>query len=335
MACESGIREISGITPDAIPPELLTATEPAVLRGLVAEWPCVRAAARGKAGIIEYLSGYCRDQDVLAFRGPAEIDGRFFYNEDLSGLNFERITTRLSAMLDRFAESEGGSDSACYYIGSTPVDACFPGFRSDNDIALGEAGPVVSFWMGQRTRIAAHFDSPSNVACVTAGRRRFTIFPPDQIGNLYVGPLDFTPAGQAISLVDFAQPDFQRFPRFQEALEHASVVELLPGDALYLPGMWWHHVEGLDDFNMLINYWWTAGGAHGGNPVNALIHALITIRELPPEQRDAWRTQFEYYIFDKDPGAFAHIPAERRGILGELDATAVGQLRAMLRNKLA
>ncbi|MFX6149073.1 cupin-like domain-containing protein, partial [Acinetobacter baumannii] len=84
----------------------------------------------------------------------------------------------------------------------------------------------------------------------------FTLFPPDQFGNLYLGPLDNTPAGRAVSMVDFAEPDFAAHPRFREALAHAQVAELEPGDAIFIPSMWYHHVEGRSAFNVLINYWW-------------------------------------------------------------------------------
>ena len=95
---------------------------------------------------------------------------------------------------------------------------------------------LASLWIGNRTRTAAHFDLPQNIACVISGRRRFTVFPIGQLPNLYVGPLDFTPAGQAISLVDFHAPDFERYPRFREALRHAQVAELEPGDARGIMG---------------------------------------------------------------------------------------------------
>jgi hypothetical protein len=214
------------------------------------------------------------------------------------------------------------------------VDAAFPGFRLDNDIGLQAQNPLVSIWMGSRTRIAAHFDTPDNIACVVSGRRRFTLFPPDQLANLYIGPLDFTPAGQAISLVDFHRPDYSRFPRFEKALQSAQMAELQPGDAIYIPSMWWHHVEALDTFNVLVNYWWRGGAAGMGTPLDALVHALLCLKGLPREQRKAWRGIFDHYIFEDNPDGFSHIPQRSLGILGQLDQTVARQLRAMLRSKL-
>jgi len=268
------------------------------------------------------------------FKGEPEIEGRFFYNDDMSGFNFGRLNSTFETMLNLFASLAGSDEEPSYYIGSTSVDLALPGFRAENDIALGAGNPLVSIWMGNRTRIAAHFDNPSNIACVAAGRRRFTVFPPEQLNNLYVGPLDFTPAGQAISLVDFKQPDLQRFPRFEEALQHARVAELDPGDALYLPSLWWHHVEALDTFNVLVNYWWRDNATIPGTPMDVLIYALLNIRGLSAADKQSWKKVFDHYIFDEQPGAFDHIPDASLGILGDLDATTTKQLRTILRRKL-
>ena len=184
--------------------------------------------------------------------------------------------------------------------------------------------------IGNRTRIAAHYDIPDNVACVAVGRRRFTLFPPDQLRNLYIGPIDVTPAGQSISLVDFHDPDFERFPGFRDALEHAQVAELEPGDAIFIPGMWWHHVEGLDDLNVLVNYWWRDVPAFLGNPLDALNHALLSIRDLPREQRDIWRDVFEHYVFGDENEAVSHIPPNARGVLSAVTDESARRLRALL-----
>jgi len=175
---------------------------------------------------------------------------------------------------------------------------------------------------------------PDNLACVIAGRRRFTLFPPEQVANLYVGPLDFTPAGQAISLVDFARPDFDRYPRFAQALAHAQVVELAPGDALFIPGLWWHHVEALEPLNVLVNYWWRRSPAYMDSPMNALMLAIMTVRELPEHERRAWQQMFAHYIFEADEQTAQHVPAHARGVLSPMDANATRSLRARLLKRL-
>ena len=93
------------------------------------------------------------------------------------------------------------------YVGSTLIDGYFPGFRKDNDLGFAAHGidPPPSIWIGNRTMASCHFDAPNNIACCVVGRRRFTLFPPEQIFNLYPGPLEPTPGGQAVSLVELRQ----------------------------------------------------------------------------------------------------------------------------------
>ena len=282
------VRELSGLRPSDLGPEILASTEPLLLRGLVDDWPMVQAARSSQQAADAYLRRFYRDATVGAMLGAPEIEGRYFYNEDLSGVNFYPVRVRLDTVLAELEKHRGTEPPPSIYVGSTTIDTCLPGFRAENDVDLGARNALASIWIGNRTRIAAHYDLPDNLACVAAGQRRFTLFPPKQLENLYVGPLDFTPAGQAISLVDFARPDYGKYPRFAEALAHAQVAEMAPGDALFIPSMWWHHVEALDRFNVLVNYWWRQSPDYMDTPTNALMHALMTVRDLPPEQRKAW-----------------------------------------------
>src|SRR3546814_16722548 len=94
-----------------------------------------------------------------------------------------------------------------------------------------------------------------NVACCVAGRRRFTLFPPDQLANLYPGPFELTPAGTPVSMVDPFAPDLDRYPRFAEAGRHTSEAPLTPGDALYLPSLGWHGVESLAQASIPVHHW--------------------------------------------------------------------------------
>jgi len=328
------VAELRGVGPDALTPRILESTQPLILRGLVGGWPLVAAARTSQQAADAYLRRFYRGANVVAMLGRPEIDGRFFYNEDLSGFNFFPANVRLDGVLEELEDHRNDERPPAIYVGSTAIDTCLPGFRAENDVDLQGRDALASIWIGNRTRIAAHYDLPDNLACVAAGRRRFTLFPPEQVANLYVGPLDFTPAGQAISLVDFRQPDLVRFPRFAEAQKHGQVAELEAGDALFIPSTWWHHVEALERFNVLVNYWWRQSPGYMDTPTNALMHAIMTVRDLPPAQRDAWRALFNHYVFDQDEQTAAHIPPAARRVLAPLDADGTRALRAQLLKRM-
>jgi hypothetical protein len=330
----SSVREIKGLGPQDLDDVILQSTQPLILRGLISSWPIVQAGLSSDQDAAAYLRRFYRDANVVAMLGEPEMKGRFFYNDDLSGFNFFPVNTNLRAVLGEIEDHRHDETPPAIYVGSTTVDTCLPGFRSENDIGLGERDPLMSIWIGNQTRIAAHYDLPDNIACVAAGHRRFTLFPPNQLSNLYIGPLDLTPAGQAISLVDFVNPDCVKFPKFADALQHAQVAELAPGDALFIPSMWWHHVEALDRFNVLVNYWWRQSPDYMDTPTNALMLALLSVRDLPPEQRQAWQELFRHYVFEADEKQLAHIPPQARGVLAPLDADAARILRAHLIKKM-
>ena len=334
LASAEPIREIAGLGPRSLDATILESTEPLVLRGLVSSWPMVQAGLQSAGAGAGYLLRHYRGAEIVAMLGAPDIDGRYFYNEDLSGFNFAAVRARLDQILAELSEHAGDDKPPAIYVGSTTIDTALPGFRDENDVDLGGRDALASIWIGNATRIAAHYDLPDNLACVAAGHRRFTLFPPDQLRNLYIGPLDFTPAGQAISLVDFKQPDRARFPRFADAMEHARVAELGPGDAIFIPSMWWHHIEAQDRFNVLVNYWWRQSPEYMDTPTNVLMHAILSVRDLPPEQRRAWQELFRHYVFEADDATAAHIGEPARRLLGPMDPDRARALRAMLLQKM-
>ena len=320
--------------PGRLPDGVLESERPLLLKDLVAEWPLVEAAKQSANAAASYLREFYNGKPGTVSVGPPEIDGRIFYNDDLSDFNFVMRRARLDAFLDALRQHRGDDKPPVHYVGSTTVDYILPGIREHNDLSLGDVEPLVSIWLGNQTCIAAHFDVPDNVACVVAGRRRFTLFPPDQLENLYVGPLDYAPAGQSISLVDLREPDFEKFPRFRTALQHAQVADMQPGDALFIPSMWWHHVLGLESFNVLINYWWRSVPDWMGNPMDVLNHALLSIRDLPDAQRKIWQNIFAHYVFEPDDEVVAHIPEGARGVMAPIDEPTARKLRGLLLKRL-
>jgi hypothetical protein len=305
------------------------AREPFVLRGLVADWPLVEAGRQSARAARQHLLDHARDRPFAVSIGPPGHDGRLFYDPD-KAMNFRTGTGKLPDIFAGIDTAEDQGETRTVYLASIDIPSHFDGLDAANPIDLGAREPFKSIWIGTRTRIAAHNDFPDNLACCAVGRRRFTLFPPDQFPNLYLGPIDNTPAGRAVSLVDFDAPDLAAHPRFVEAMAHAQTVELGPGDAIFIPSMWWHHVEGLDPFNILVNYWWRDTPAWLGQPQGALNHAILAIRDLPAADKAMWRDLFDHYVFANDGSVTDHIPEPGRGVLAPLTAETAGQLRAYL-----
>jgi len=232
--------------------------EPAVLKGLVADWPVVSVAYRGDRELADYLVAQAIPNPIASVRGEADIEGRFHYTEDVRKLNFERVMMPLEKFLAQLIAEAGRERPAALAAQGMVVPKWLPNFMAQHRLSLLPPMVVPRMWIGNAVKVATHSDELENIACVVAGRRRFTVFPPEQLGNLYMGPFELTPAGTPISMVHVTDPDFDRYPKFATALEAAYYAELEPGDAVYIPYQWYHHVESLDHLNILVNYWWDA-----------------------------------------------------------------------------
>src|SRR5690606_29747225 len=163
LANSHKVQELTGVDPRALPDDVLQSTQPLVLKGLVADWPMVRAGLEPDQSAIDYIRRFYRDATVGALLGAPDIEGRFFYNEDLSGFNFKPVKLKLDVMLDEVERHNDAVKPPAIYVGSTTVDTCLPGFRGENDLGFGDRQPLASIWIGNRTRIAAHHDLPDNV----------------------------------------------------------------------------------------------------------------------------------------------------------------------------
>ncbi|HEY0623933.1 cupin-like domain-containing protein [Sphingomonas sp.] len=309
------MEEIEGEDRASVAAAIAAADRPVAIRGLAARWPAVRAAREGDEGIAAYLSARDTGRPLTVMVAPPQIEGRYFYDEALRGLNFETERMPMRGLLDRLLALRGQMHAPSLYAGSTPTRESVARFAAENPLAIDTQGVDPRIWVGNASRIAPHYDMAANIAVVVAGWRRFILFPPGQIANLYVGPVERTVAGQPTSMVDPDHPDLERFPRYAEAQRHAQTVELESGDAIYIPPMWWHHVRATGDLNVLVNYWF--GQPADRYPFAALMLALHSIRDLPDAERQAWRAWFDHYVFGEGAhDAAAHLPPHARGVLG-------------------
>lgn len=311
--------------------EVLPERQPVVLRGQVAHWPSVAAGASGDRAVAAYLSRFAGGKPLDVMIGQPSAKGRFFYADDtLETFNFNRQQVPLDAFIRELLRlsEQNIEDPHTLYANSADARDHLPGWEADNRIDLPVDHAPARLWIGNQTVVATHYDTSFNVACVVAGRRRFTLFPPEQLANLYVGPLDRTLAGPPTSLVDPEAPDLARYPRFADAQKTMMIAELGPGDAIVIPPLWWHHVRAIDQFNVLVNYWWDH---QSGAAFLALIHAVMSVRDLPAAEKAAFENWYHHLVFSGNASEAAdHLPESARSVLGPASPGRTERLRSFL-----
>jgi cupin-like protein len=303
----------------------VAAAKPLVIKGLIEHWPALAAGRESPAALNRYLKSLDSGLPGTVMEAPASAEGRFGYSADMRELTFSKRSQGISETLDRIERQIGRPHASTIALQMLPLATHLPDFVAQNPMPLlPRTAPLL--WVGGRVRTQIHHDRDHNLACVLAGRRRFLLFPPEQVANLYIGPLDNPPP---LSIVDCDAPDFDRFPRFAEALQAAQVAELECGDAIFMPKHWWHHVTSRDSYNAMVNYWWGAQPAGIENPYSCFLAALLALKDLPEAERSYWRVMFDTYVFQTKGSAVEHIPQDLQGVLGTRPAA-----RASLRQRL-
>jgi hypothetical protein len=328
------MREWHDVDAETFRDRIAPINEPAVLRGLVRDWPVVQAGLESPNALRRYLARFDAGTTIKTLVGPPSIKGWFFYRDDMRGLNFERHPKPLGEALDQLLDHLRDVVPPAIAIQAATVSQYLPGLELENVNPLLDAAVAPRIWIGNAITVATHADPTDNIACVVAGRRRFTVFPPAAIANLYIGPFELTPAGTPISMVSVVNPDFDKYPRFRDALAVAQVADLEPGDAIYIPYLWWHHVESLAPFNVLMNYWWASPLASLGSPFDFIFHGMFALGGLPAPQRAAWRAMVDYYVFRLEGEPAEHLQPEHKGLLAPMTPELGARLKAILAKKL-
>ncbi|MBW8880099.1 MAG: cupin-like domain-containing protein [Asticcacaulis sp.] len=207
-----------------------------------------------------------------------------------------------------------------------------PGFARLNPFDAVPSHAHPRLWIGNRVRTPTHFDPSHNLACLVAGRRRFTLFPPEQICNLYPGPIDINPGGVPVSMVEIEAPDFETYPLFEHALPHARFADLEPGDVLYIPSGWRHHVQSGAPFNLLVNYWWSEAKESRPPLFSPLFLAIATWRDLPEDEKALWKRLTDLYVFGDHQKMSSHLPPKGKGLSGPMTAEVAQRLKAFMKN---
>ncbi len=322
------------VTREQFENEIVPLNKPALLKSVVGDWSAVKAGIESPQAVVNYLKAMDSNKKVSAVVGNPEINGRFFYSDDLQTMNFSRASTTLSSALEQLLKIIDQPNPHAIALQAISIRDVLQDFEMQNPQTLLDNSIAPTLWLGNRAMVAPHYDIHDNIAAVVAGRRRFTLYPPEQIDNLYPGPVLSTPAGVPVSMVDIRQPDLEQFPNYAQAEAVAQQAVLEPGDAIYIPALWWHGVESLEGLNILVNYWW--GGQAEGTPSanDSMMHSMLSIAKLSPAKREAWRQYFNYYVFQTGDDPQRHLPENLNDLLTDLDDQQKKALRQFLSKRL-
>lgn len=180
------------------------------------------------------------------------------------------------------------------------------------------------FWIGSDGQVFnLHYDDFVNFICMFEGTKRVTMFPPEQLPNMYHAPFDVLCGYAPTTHVQLLKADLQRHPKFRAALEHARVAVLEPGDVLLIPPFWWHHVESFSAMHVMVNNFITITSF--ANVLDLWKSFSAAVRELAPaspEDRLRARESFQRAVLeDPDTRVDAPLAEQARQVARKLSPT--------------
>jgi hypothetical protein len=266
---------VEGVPSEAVPVlEAPTAREffeahvlpnrPAVLRGALdaQHFPPLRDFAD-----MSFLRSRCGHRRVLVKSlGYGDQAGRPVFVSD------PELKIPFAAFLDSVeahekAMAEGSASKVPFYLGKVPLQTELPELAEAIEQAetcpsrkygscFGKCIPqgVFTYFGCARNTTAVHFDAHDNLLVCISGWKRLFVYPPSDARYLYPCN-DFTrsavvPFANFEDLSEDLQAKYALMPRATP-----SEVLLKAGDLFYLPSCWWHCVEGSEDRNMILNWW--------------------------------------------------------------------------------
>jgi HSPB1-associated protein 1 len=116
-------------------------------------------------------------------------------------------------------------------------------------------GADTNFWFGSSGAVThLHYDTyGTNVVAQLYGTKKWTLFPPKAAFGLYSTRVPYEESS-VFSDVNLVAPDPIRHPQYSEAIKSMWTATLGPGDVLFVPRHWWHHVEALTP-SISVNRW--------------------------------------------------------------------------------
>jgi LPS sulfotransferase NodH len=225
------IERCAAPTRDVFRDRYYASNRPVILTGLMSGWPAITRWTP------EYLKSAAGDQAVEVMTGR---DGDPGY--ELNG-HAHRREMRFADYVDLVHSGRVTND---YYLVANNGFFGRPGTQSlagdcpafPPYLQPAPDGQHRFFWYGPGGTVTPlHRDTCNIMIAQVAGRKRYRLIPAAQSRCVY------NTAG-VFSDVDAADPDLAKYPDFRDATITEFVLQ--PGEVLFMPVGWWHHVEALD-----------------------------------------------------------------------------------------
>lgn len=263
--------------------------QPVVWRGAAADQPLVELARRGPRALMQALGERAGSRRVQVTGAPPSAAGRMGF-DGTCWRDWSTRQTSFSGFGDDLLQELAHPSGHCLYMQSAEVAEHLPELEPLTSLWLRDAEAMrdaqTQLWIGSGgQRVAIHQDYSHSVAVMAAGVKEFTLYPPQQLCNLYTAPRDELGGEPWRSAVDGRAPDLARFPRFAAAQRTAKTIRLEAGDVLFLPAYWWHSVDSYE-FNAMFNVrWFDVSEAQRVDATAAMAHGLIAARAADAGQR--------------------------------------------------
>ena len=213
-------------------------SKPLIIEGATADW-------KASSWTLDNVSQYIPDQSVSVRNKP---DGVLF---DANSMAHEAVDIPLHQYLHLL---RSGKNETPMYLAQTNLAGLLsnPEIYAPRFKYLRRADYLLqtNIWIGTPgLATPCHYDFAHNFYHQICGHKHITLFSPEDSARLYPNPKI-----PAISLVDVASPDAEKFPDFKNTRPLQFVVG--PGDSVFIPAGWWHYVASTYDNNISINQWY-------------------------------------------------------------------------------
>jgi ribosomal protein L16 Arg81 hydroxylase len=207
------------------------ANRPVLIQGLLVDW---RAPHLWTPNYLKSVAG----DEIIEFMAGRDVDP----NCDANAAK-HRSESRFADFIDKVYSGKMTND---YYMGASNVffqktagQSLLKDFKPFAEyLHPSSDGRQCFLWFGPAGTVTSlHHDTSNILMAQVRGRKRYRLVPPCQTEYVYH-------RSGVFSDVDCEHPDYRHYPKFRQAVVTEVVVE--PGEVLFMPVGWWHHVRALD-----------------------------------------------------------------------------------------